>query len=93
MSNMSYCRFQNTSQDLSDCHEALQEIVEGGDDCHLGEAELRAAKRLVGTCAEIILLLSESMDIPVEDLVVNDGSAADAVDKLNERCNVYSEDE
>lgn len=93
MSNINYYRFQNTSSDLSDCREALQEIVEGGDDCHLGEAELRAVKRLVSICAEIILLLSEFMDIPVEDLVTRHQGAADALDSLNEKCNVHSADE
>jgi hypothetical protein len=27
MSNMSYCRFQNTSRDLADCQEAMDETA------------------------------------------------------------------
>ena len=34
MSNMSYCRFENTSNDLRDCLEAMQELInnEGVDE-------------------------------------------------------------
>lgn len=34
MSNMSYCRFENTSRDLRDCLEAMQELInnEGVDE-------------------------------------------------------------
>ena len=46
MSNMSYCRFQNTSADLSDCMEHLFT-----DD--LSEEEERARKSLIRKCKEI----------------------------------------
>jgi len=49
MSNMSYCRFQNTEQDLRDCKEHLTEV--------LPEDENEARKRLVGTCARILMEL------------------------------------
>jgi hypothetical protein len=48
MSNMSYCRFQNTLKDLSDCHNALWEGEE------LSEEEENAKKRLIKLCKEII---------------------------------------
>ena len=40
MSNMSYCRFENTAGDVDDCIEALQE----GES--LSESELAAAKEM-----------------------------------------------
>jgi hypothetical protein len=44
MSNMSYCRFQNTLSDLRDCEEALDETNNLED---LGEDEERAAKAVL----------------------------------------------
>lgn len=51
MPNMSYCRFQNTLNDLRDCQEALDEnalnaLSSDGD-------EERAAKALIRICREI----------------------------------------
>jgi len=47
MSNMDYCRFQNTLGDLRDCLAALE------DNDDLSEEEARARKALVKVCAEI----------------------------------------
>ncbi len=47
MSNMSYCRFQNTVSDLQDCQEALAEGK------RLSKEEEDAAVRLITTCIEI----------------------------------------
>jgi len=44
MSNMSYCRWQNTADDFSDCLESLDENNE------LGEAETRAKKWMIELC-------------------------------------------
>lgn len=49
MSNMSYCRFQNTVIDLNDCHDALQEM-DGEDEDGLSADEARAKKRLLHLC-------------------------------------------
>ena len=49
MSNMAYCRFQNTQPDLQDCYNAL---CEGGLS-NLSDEELRAAKNLIGICCDI----------------------------------------
>lgn len=46
MSNMSYCRFQNTLQDLRDCYEHLQ-------DSDLSDDEDRARRRLINLCIDI----------------------------------------
>ena len=49
MSNMSYCRFQNTYGDLQDCYEALSE--KSLDE--LSESEKRYAIKLIRMCADI----------------------------------------
>jgi len=46
MSNMSYCRFQNTVSDLDDCYEAI-------DDDDLSEAETKARRSLIRLCVLI----------------------------------------
>ena len=51
MSNMSYCRFQNTVADLEDCLEALRE--RDGDLSDLSEEEQNAAERLISICGEV----------------------------------------
>jgi len=45
MSNMSYCRFQNTLNDLQDCYENFSEEVSKDED--------RARKRLIRLCQHI----------------------------------------
>ena len=51
MGNMSYCRFQNTLDDLRDCRDALMEM--GDYEKELDEEEARAAKRLLRICREL----------------------------------------
>jgi len=53
MSNMSYCRFQNTLGDLQDCWDALQEAVEEGSTEKLSDEERIARDRMVELCADI----------------------------------------
>ncbi len=48
MGNMSYCRFENTAQDLADCAENLD------DDLSQKLREARARIRLVKLCQEIV---------------------------------------
>lgn len=50
MSNMSYCRFENTLADLSECYEWLAEREPTRD---LSPAELKAFERLVKLCRRI----------------------------------------
>lgn len=47
MSNMSYCRFQNTEGDLRDCYDALN------DDDELSPEEEKAKQRLIKLCQKI----------------------------------------
>lgn len=54
--NMSYCRFENTARDLSDCLTALMELKNGESD-HLSRSELDGAKSLVGDCLRVVELL------------------------------------
>lgn len=47
MSNMSYCRFENTLRDLEDCAEAIAEQEK------LSESERKAKNRLIELCIDI----------------------------------------
>lgn len=49
MSNMSYCRFENTLSDLLDCEEALEEAG-----TELSESEERARRELIEACKRIV---------------------------------------
>jgi len=53
MGNMSYCRFENTVRDLSDCQDAL-ELLLVGDLAPLSHLELERAKDLVSICNMIV---------------------------------------
>lgn len=57
MGNMSYCRFENTSKDLQDCIEAIQNHYEECTD--LSRYELRALSDLLEQAQEIIDLSEE----------------------------------
>jgi len=46
MSNMGYCRFENTLKDLEDCYQALQD---NGLES-LSDEERRAALKLINVC-------------------------------------------
>ncbi len=64
MSNMSYCRFENTDRDLADCQEALEELVAA--DCEpLSSYELEAARRLVARCFDIVMIVAEAGAVPL----------------------------
>jgi hypothetical protein len=72
MSNMSYCRFQNTSDDFRDCDEALEELIDGSGDA-LSEAELNAAKSLAKRGCSMVERLAEvaGIDVDLSELVKN----------------------
>ena len=46
MSNMSYCRFENTLPDLEDCAEHM-------NDTDLSDEEARARRRIIELCKQI----------------------------------------
>ena len=49
MSNMSYCKFENTLEDLRDCYQSLEQFDYG----ELSESEAEAAARLINLCRQI----------------------------------------
>ena len=57
--NMSYCRFRNTYNDLSDCVYALEDI----DINDLSQEELWAMKKMRSLCEEYIDLFDSLDDI------------------------------
>lgn len=48
MGNMSYCRFQNTLEDLRDCYESWDSEKE------LSQEETKARARLLKLCKDIV---------------------------------------
>ena len=58
---MSYCRFENTANDLGDCIEAIQDWEEECKD--LSSYEIRNLKDLLYQAREIIELEDEIADI------------------------------
>lgn len=52
MPNMSYCRFENTANDLQDCVDALDECM--GELSSLSKAEERAARRIIELAKAIV---------------------------------------
>lgn len=61
MSNMSYCRFQNTLNDLRDCHMNMD------DPDSLSPDEKKAREQLLQTCAEIINDFGHEIDAYITD--------------------------
>jgi len=66
MSNMSYCRFQNTAMDLDDCQEALEACINDGE--ALSAEEHRAAKRLLETALNMLELVAQVTNNDLDDL-------------------------
>lgn len=60
MSNMSYCRFQNTLNDLKDCHMNM-------DDDDLSPEEKTARKQLLQICVEIVTDHGHEIDAYITD--------------------------
>ena len=75
MSNMSYCRFQNTSQDLGDCIAAL----ENHWDLDLSTDEVNALEHLLAEAREIV-----DMEDTINELIDNHRSK-DQVPETNWR--------
>ena len=57
MANMSYCRFRNTLQDLSDCVVALDRIVCGEES--ISESEWKYAKRMKEWCERFVEIIED----------------------------------
>lgn len=59
MSNLGYCRFQNTLSDLQDCSEHIYDELEGAEDT--------ARNELVATCQQILEALDYEVVSPDEE--------------------------
>lgn len=86
MSNMSYCRFQNTLLDMEDCKNTLEEMISDGGG-KLSREELQAAKALIETCIYTLGIVADYAGIDLND---EDGmhdfekNYEDALTRLNE---------
>ena len=91
MSNMSYCRFNNTAIDLEDCIDTLHEGVESKE-------EARKRKRLLQLCRDFIEAVESDStlqeDIESCTLRNEDGDLLDDNgNRLDENGKVIEEDE
>lgn len=48
MANMSYCRFENTYNDLCDCYQEMD------DENSLSESEKKYRKKLISLCEKVV---------------------------------------
>lgn len=62
MSNMSYCRFENTLADLYDCQEQMQ----NGDKTELSSNELEARENLLSLCIDIVEEFGHEQDVCIK---------------------------
>ena len=62
MPNMSYCRFQNTVQDMEDCFNTMYEAVDAEEPMQLSDDEQRAFQRMY----DMLQDLQEMMDSVTE---------------------------
>lgn len=60
MSNMAYCRFQNTAKDLQDCYANFEETD--------SEEEAQAKNRLLNLCIDIALEYGGNIGRDVEEV-------------------------
>jgi hypothetical protein len=81
MSNMSYCRFENTLRDLVDCHETIESLL-AGEAAPLSDTELRCAIALIEQCRDTLLLISEEQCLDLGD--VDNVDAKDALNFANQ---------
>ena len=65
MSNMSYCRFQNTRLDLQDCIDAIN----GGEINDLSRDEQRAFVNLIMQCKEVAENFENYDDYELQDFI------------------------
>lgn len=90
MSNMSYCRFQNTSKDFDDCAEAIRDL-ENFEAGPLSSEELRAAKSMYGQALEMLQALAERVGVDLEEL--DDDDIDKALDELNDEAKRHEEEQ
>lgn len=69
MGNMSYCRFENTNNDLYDCEGYI-------DDLNLSKSENEARISLINTCLRIAERFND-LDVSVEEYFNNHNNEGD----------------
>jgi hypothetical protein len=79
MPNMSYCRFENTNHDLSDCIAAIGRMMDSQEG-PLSDRELRAAKQLAGNALELVNMLADLAGLDMDDLDSSLDPLDDAID-------------
>ena len=62
MANMSYCRFQNTVQDLQDCFNAIDEALDNGEPMALSADEQRAFQRMFNLMEDMMPLMEQATE-------------------------------
>lgn len=67
MPNMSYCKFQNTLNDMTDCNESLTDFIENdGDLSEVSEEEREAMEKMHYLVNEMKLAFEE-LEIDTEE--------------------------
>ena len=54
MANMSYCRFENTLEDLKDCAEHISDNAATDEEDGISREEVWARSRLIKVCKRIV---------------------------------------
>ncbi len=94
MSNMSYCQFENTANDLQQVYETLEEG--NGKDEKLSKYEKAGKARLIQLCYDIIALMENEQDEQDEEEnqeICDDEENVDMQWKLDQESNEEDIDE
>jgi uncharacterized iron-regulated protein len=80
MSNMSYCRFENTVDDMRDCMNALADAAESGQsfDQFMERLSSDHERRAVRSMAQVLLDMADAM----EQLHDNEGLSTEELEDL-----------
>lgn len=74
---MSYCRFENTLRDFTDCLTALQKMKDNPcEDKALSESELYAAQSLMGLAVNAVVFCASIEDMEIDAMEVEDVESA-----------------
>lgn len=86
MSNMSYCKFRNTANDLRDCQDTISDMCASNAES-LSKEELNALKNLVRSCQRILEELNsfgENFDMAISSEELLTESFDSIIDELQE---------
>jgi len=59
MANMSYCRFQNTVQDMQDCFYAIEEALDNDEPMDLSREEQQAFERMFNLMEDMMPMMDQ----------------------------------